>query len=88
MDFKFNIGDTIYGCDRGSVCEYKVVSRSYYEDPDGVEVKYRVYDPANPSRSTSVHECDLYSEKVVAVQTLIDQENERHKQRMSELDAL
>lgn len=88
MGFKFNIGDTIYGCDKGSVCEYKVAARTYYEDSDGVTVEYRVYDPSNPSRWTDVHERDLYSEKEVAVQVLIEQENERHLKRISELDAL
>ena len=88
MDFKFDRGDTIYVCDVRSVCEYKVAARTYYEDSDGVKVEYRVYDPSNPSKWTDVHERNLYSEKEVAVQVLIEKEDERHRQRISELNAL
>jgi hypothetical protein len=90
MDFKFcfEIGETIYGCDGESVFEYKVASRTYYEDSDGVKVEYRVYDPNNPSHWTDVHESSLYSEKEVAVQVLIEQENERHNKRISQLNAI
>ena len=87
MNFKFNIGDTVYGVRNDSVAEYKVLARKYEEDASSVAVTYEVCRPNNTGSSVVLGESRLHSDKEVALNVLLEEENQRHEDRIRQIYA-
>lgn len=85
MEFKFSIGDTVFGVRGGDVNEYRVLSRKYEEDSVGSRTTYEVCRPTNAGSTADFAEGQLYADKEVAVNVLIEEENQRHEDRIREI---
>lgn len=85
MEFKFSIGDTVFGVKGGNVTEYRVLSRKYEEDAGGSRATYEVCKPTNVGSTADIDERLLYADKEVAVNVLIEEENQRHEDRIREI---
>jgi hypothetical protein len=86
MEFKFDIGDTVFGVTRqGFVTKYRVLSRKYEEDAVGSRATYEVCKPTNTGSTTDLAEEQLYADKEVAVNVLIEEEKQRHEDRIREI---
>lgn len=88
FQFKFSVGDTVYGIKDGTLAEYRVLMRKYEEDADWKSVVYEVCKPGNTGNSLRMEEQNLYSDKEVAVNVLIEEENGRHAARIREINSI
>lgn len=87
MEFKYNIGDTVYASRHNDIEEYRVLARRYEEDSEQCSETYEVCRPSNTSSTIVLNVRQLYSDKEVAVNVLIEEENGRHEDRIRELQS-